>query len=85
MKINSVACRCSPAKIYYSDYPKFYQQVKFGLFFSIKYRYSIFLQGLLWNVATVCFATIKLVSYCVCMVSVTSTSRYQSPLKVEPL
>ena len=40
---------------------------------------SSFLRRLLWNVATVCLAAIKL-CYCADMVSVTSTSRKSRPL-----
>ena len=57
MKMNSVACGFSPVKIDYSDYLKsFFSRITEVYFFPI----ASFLQHLLWNVATVCFAAIKL-------------------------
>ena len=62
LKIRSVACGFNPVKRDYYDYPKsFISRINEVYFFSIKYCYSIFFLHLLWNVATICFAAIKLV------------------------
>ena len=41
-----------------------------------------FIYGILWIVATVCFAAIELTIYCIGMVSVTSESRYLTSTSV---
>ena len=55
MKVSSVACGFSPVEIDYSDYPKIFISRLNEVYFFHKYR------RLLRNVATVCFAAIKLV------------------------
>ena len=74
-----------PVKIDYSDYPKsFISRINEVYFFCIKYRYSIFF---FTTFAVECCNRLfrcNQTCYCAGMVSVTSTSGYQSPGKVDP-
>ena len=58
MKISSLVCGLD-----YSDYTKSFISRINEVYFSIKYRYSIFFfttRRLFWNVATVCYCFLRL-------------------------
>ena len=78
MKSSSVACGFSPIKIDFSDYPKSFISRINEVYFSIKYRYSIFFTMFIVECCNRLFRCNQ-ICYCAGMVSVTSTSHYQSP------
>ena len=75
----------SPVKIDYSDFPKSFISRINEVYFFHKYRYSIFFFTTFivecWNRLFRCNQT----CYCAGMISVTTTSRFQSPWKVDAL
>ena len=86
MKLSSVACGFSPVKIDYSDYPKsFISRINEVYFFFHKISIaSSFFKTFIVECCNRLFHCNQ-TCYCVGMVSVTSTSHYQSPSKVDPL